>query len=161
MQIGKILNNEFIDYVDIRKEFPNTSFPIEITAEHLPEGYVIIKHESLVSIDGKTAHYDQKPVLEDGVWVLKLIYTDIPVYVPQSISPKQIRRALLDLGKLNEVEDLINNLEDLELRSKLEIDWKFSTEFLRNNEFIVTLAPLIGLEEEDVDKLFIDASKIL
>lgn len=102
----------------------------------------------------------EEPVLVDGKYVFASLEVRKVKVVPKSITARQVRLGLLNIEKLDDVENLLNTLEDLELKRKLNIEWEYASEIFRNNEFINTLAPLVGLTEDQIDDLFIAASLI-
>ena len=81
------------------------------------------------------------------------------VYVPQSISMRQARRALLSIGKLSQVDGLIDSLPEPQ-RSETKIDWETSSEVLRAQSFVTIIGSALGLSDDDLDALFIEAVKL-
>lgn len=71
-----------------------------------------------------------------------------------SVTPRQIRLKLLELGLL----DTINNM--LEQNAAWKIEWEYATEVLRNSPLISGLASELGLSDEAIDALFIEASTL-
>lgn len=97
-------------------------------------------------------------VEEDGVIVTR-VWTTLPVVVPSSISPRQIRLWLVENGiSLNAVDVAINGIEDELLREKTKIEWEFSPYVERNHPMINTLGVALGLSSEQIDQAFIEAS---
>lgn len=83
-----------------------------------------------------------------------------PLNVPLTVTPRQIRVALILSGiSLDLIEQTINSLEEPN-RSIVRVTWEYSVEFQRNNPFIVSMAPLLNLTESQVDQLFILASTL-
>lgn len=76
-----------------------------------------------------------------------------------SVTRRQGRRALLQAGLLNQVEAAIDSIQDELTRESMRIDWQDATEFKRGDNTIKTLATALGLSDEQLDQLFIDASK--
>lgn len=159
MNIIKIVNNQFERFVDIRKEFPNIDISKEVPNIDLPEDYKLVKYEDVTLVEGTSYNYSDVPVFENGQWILKVIYTPVEVVVPQGITPKQARLGLLSIGKLEAVEQLIANADE-SIKDVLKIEWSHANEICRHHQFIEMMAPMIGLTEQDVDNLFINASKI-
>lgn len=63
MKYGLVINGEFIKFVVLETDYKNTSFPILILPEHLPENVVQI-HEVFCSLCPK----DFMPVLQSPVY---------------------------------------------------------------------------------------------
>lgn len=71
----------------------------------------------------------------------------------KKITPRQLRLALLDLGRLDEVETKIL----LEPKT-VAIEWGFSGTIRRDSTLIARLTTALGLTETQVDNLFTLAS---
>lgn len=63
-------NNSFVRWVDLRKEFPNTSFPAQPIASDLPDGVVYVEVSAMPPSPYETSvvELSSTPTLEDGVW---------------------------------------------------------------------------------------------
>lgn len=72
-----------------------------------------------------------------------------PQPVPVSVTPLQIRRALLQQGLLDEVQVFVD-AADLETR----LSWEYAVQIDRNNALIAAAAQSIGATDEDTDNLF-------
>lgn len=80
--------------------------------------------------------------------------------VPFSVTPRQIRTALVLSGiSLSSIEAIIDSLPPPNKEIAL-IAWEYSVEFQRNNPLINQLAPLLGLSSEQIDDIFILASTL-
>lgn len=94
-------------------------------------------------------------VLEDGVWVS----APVIIPIPQEVTMRQARLALLDAGLLSSVQTAINSLPE-PARTKAQIEWDYSNALQRDNSFVSVLGAALGLNEEALDSLFIAASKL-
>lgn len=83
--------------------------------------------------------------------------TQAPAIVPQEITMRQARLALLDIGLLANVQTAINTLPEPD-KTKAQIEWEYSNALQRNNPFVTTLGTALGLSSDDIDNLFITAS---
>jgi len=81
------------------------------------------------------------------------------VIVPNSVTMRQARLALLAAGKLSQVDAAINSLPEPQ-RSEAKIEWEYSGEVLRNKPFVQSLGAALGLSNDDLDALFIEAVKL-
>lgn len=77
--------------------------------------------------------------------------------VPQTVTAYQARIALLSAGLLPTVEALMS---DERTDAAARIAWEYATVFERESAFIRALAPSLSLSEEQLDHLFISASKV-
>jgi hypothetical protein len=91
----------------------------------------------------------------DGKWVV----TDIPVVVPESVTMRQARLALLGAGKLALVDAAIDGMPEPQ-KSAARIEWEYSNEVQRHNSFVSALGPALGMTSAQIDQLFIAASKL-
>lgn len=84
--------------------------------------------------------------------------------VPDYVTRRQFKLVLLQLGKLNDVLNFIENtlpgLVSASEYSVIKIFWEESLHFERNNVYLNQLAPALGLSQEDLDNLFILASTL-
>lgn len=72
----------------------------------------------------------------------------------EDISPRQIRLALLSLGITEEMVDTaISKLSSPE-KDQAMIAWKFSTSFVRTYPAISMIGLILGLNEEELDKVW-------
>lgn len=83
----------------------------------------------------------------------------IPVVVPTKVTMRQARLALLQAGLLDDTEALIASLEGPEGQAA-RIEWDYSSEVFRNKPFVISLGAQLGLDDEQLDALFIAASQI-
>jgi hypothetical protein len=77
-------------------------------------------------------------------------YLQKKLEVPELISMKQARLALLNIGKLDNVEAAI-------VDRSVRIEWEYSTTVNRFNSAIVDIFRSIGMTEDQIDDLFISA----
>lgn len=76
-----------------------------------------------------------------------------PTPIPQSVSARQAKRALLEAGLLDQVETLISTQP-----REVQIDWADATEFSRAWPTLLSLQAALGLSDTELDNLFILAS---
>ena len=79
--------------------------------------------------------------------------------VPQSVTMRQARLALLGIDKLKLVQTAIDTLDE-PMKSAAAIEWEYSSAVNRNSEFVEVLGKLLGLNSDGIDNLFIAASKL-
>jgi hypothetical protein len=89
---------------------------------------------------------------KDGSFVAPL---PLPVVIPQSITPRQIRLQLSAIGMRQAVEDYVAT-------ASLEIKdwWEFSLAYERNAPLLVEAATTLGMTSEQLDQFFIEANKL-
>ena len=76
------------------------------------------------------------------------------VIIPNSITPLQAKLQLLEIGLLDEVEEMIKQ------DRKVEIYWTNTQNFYRNDEILLGMATALGLSDAQLDDLFLQASKL-
>lgn len=81
------------------------------------------------------------------------------IIVPEFVTMRQARLALLAAGKLSQVDAAINSLPEPQ-KSEAKIEWEYSGEVVRNKPFVKSLGDALGLSDADLDALFIEAVKL-
>ena len=81
------------------------------------------------------------------------------VQVPQSVTMRQARLALLGAGKLAAVEVAIEALPSPQ-KEAAWIEWEYAATVERNSPLIQQLAPALGLTEAEMDALFLQAASL-
>jgi hypothetical protein len=76
--------------------------------------------------------------------------------VPEAVSMRQARRALLDASLLSSVESAFAGLAGTE-GDAARIDWQYATEVRRDSQLVASMAAALGLTSEQVDALFVQA----
>jgi hypothetical protein len=79
--------------------------------------------------------------------------------VPQIVTARQMKKALAITGKLAMIEAYINSMAEPN-KTLVGIEFRESNEFQRNNVILNQMAPLLGLNNEQVDELFILAATL-
>lgn len=82
-------------------------------------------------------------------------YLAAPV-VPQSVTPRQIRLALHQIGLRQQVEDYVNS-QDITVQDS----WNFATTIERTNPLILACKTALGKTDGELDQLFIIAGSIV
>ena len=85
--------------------------------------------------------------------------TAIPAGVPQQVTMRQARLALLSAGLLDDVEAAIAALPSPQ-KEAAKIEWEYSQEVQRHNGFVSVLSPLLGMTDEQLDDLFVQGAKL-
>lgn len=79
--------------------------------------------------------------------------------VPEAVTMRQARLALLGAGLLDAITNAIESLPSPQ-KEYAKISWEYSQEVQRYNGFVSTLAPALGLTENDIDALFLQAKTL-
>lgn len=79
--------------------------------------------------------------------------------VPERVSMRQARLALLAAGKLADVNNAISGIAGA-AGEAARIEWEFSSEVWRNKALVLSLGAVLGLTERQLDDLFIAAGEI-
>lgn len=94
--------------------------------------------------------------LVDGAVVIDQSLTP----VPQVVTRRQARSALLLAGKLNLVQPAIDAIPDPVQRGLMQIEFDDSQTFERQRPSLIALASALGLTSDQVDQLFITAASL-
>ena len=81
----------------------------------------------------------------------------VPPIVPEVVTMRQARLALLAVGKLADVTAAINSLPSPE-KEAAQIEWEFSTTVVRTHGLVEQLSPVLGFTSEELDSLFLAAA---
>lgn len=80
--------------------------------------------------------------------------------VPEAVTPRQAKLALLQAGLLDDAEAAILAIEDDVTKRAAQIEWEYATEFRRDWPTLNALAAGIGLDDAGLDALFVAAAKL-
>ena len=101
---------------------------------------------------------NQGAFFREGAWVVE---TAVPrVIVPTSVTPRQARLALLQIGKLDAVSAALAAIPDPARRTAAQIEWEYATVIERKSSLVQSLAAGLGLTAPAIDALFEAASRI-
>jgi len=82
-----------------------------------------------------------------------------PATIPQSVTMRQARLALLAVGKLDTINTVIAGIEPAAQRQAIQIEWEYAQTVDRNSQWVAGLAPALALTEADLDSLFVFAAQ--
>lgn len=82
-----------------------------------------------------------------------------PPAVPQIVSMRQARLALLAAGHLSKVGPALDALPSPQ-REAAQIEWEYATEVRRASDLVNGIGAAIGLDAAALDALFIDAATL-
>lgn len=115
----------------------------------LSDGNIIIATQDFID-----AHHPDAVLVEEPE-----VPVDPTPTVPQSVTMRQARLALLSIGLLEQVDAAIDALDE-PTRTTAKIEWDYSSEVHRNKPFVNILGSALGLDDEAIDELFITAAAI-
>lgn len=78
------------------------------------------------------------------------------INVPQSVTMRQARLAIHNAGLSFNVEQAIANVNDEATR----ITWDYAQEVKRNDPYVASIGAAMGLTDEQIDNLFIQAAAL-
>lgn len=113
---------------------------VEVVEGEVPEGHRVLSRSYAI---------------DDGKVVESVTTEAIPPYVPETVSMRQARLAMLGDGILVQVEQAIAGLDDA-----AQIEWEYATEVRRDHPLIAQLASALELTESQVDDLFVAAEAL-
>ena len=134
---------------------------IEITAEQYQEALAGILRGEVVSIDGGFS-VAPKPEPEPQPEPEPLTPEEELAQWRESarVSRRQAKQQLLIADLLSSVQPAIDAIEDDTERAMVQIYWDDATEFERSNAQLIGLGYALGLDDEQIDQLFVDAAKL-
>ena len=144
----------------LRADNPNTSFPVtpnETTlAEYgvypciddpAPTADVVARGGFYLADDGWHYGWTSRP------------YTDAERRSGMVVTARQARLALATIGKLSAVADAIALIPEPD-KTQVAIEWEYATTVERTSPWIETMRPALGLSEEEMDQLFVQAAEL-
>lgn len=154
-------------HAEIRAAFPNISFP-SVMSEAAIQSTGLIPLTTTVppTHDAATQAVEETaPVQIDGVWtqqwtVRDLTPEELKARVPTVVTMRHARLALLQAGLLSQVEAAIAAIEDPVQRQAVQIEWEYAAEINREHPWVQGLATALGLNETQLDDLFVAASRL-
>ncbi len=93
-----------------------------------------------------------KEIWSNGVLVSTEQY---PEPVPDVVSARQLKRALLDAGMLDEIDAFV-----AQAPRAMRLDWEYATEFNRGHPVLLTAIGMLGMSDAQADALFVAAGQI-
>lgn len=79
--------------------------------------------------------------------------------VPEAVTMRQARLALLGAGRLEAVQAAIDALPEPK-KAAAKISWEYSVQVQRHNGLVPQMAAALGLSEAQIDALFIAAAAL-
>lgn len=80
--------------------------------------------------------------------------------VPQEVTRRQARQALILSGKFGLVQPAIDSILDVTQRALMQSEWDDSQTFQRQRPSLIQMAAAIGLTDADLDALFVQAAAL-
>lgn len=78
-----------------------------------------------------------------------------PAPVPNQVSPRQFRLAMLQVGvSPSDVTTAIDAIADPVVKAAAQVEWEYAVVFERDHALIASLAASMGLSSQDVDNIF-------
>lgn len=157
---ARVENSEVIKYpytvADLRRDNPRTAFPVSVDLSTI-EGVVSVQATEPPSVSAGQQAVEGVPVLSGDQWVQTWAVEALPA--PTVVSRKQARMALVLSGiSLASIQTAIDGIEDATQRALAQIAWDDAVEYRRDDPFLMLLASMLGLNDEQLDGLFIFAS---
>jgi hypothetical protein len=80
--------------------------------------------------------------------------------IPRRVTMRQARLALLGAGLLEPVETALASLPDGAEKAAAKIEWEYAQEVDRDHQWVQNLSAAMGLTEQQLDVLFVQASAL-
>lgn len=152
----------FTDHSAIRRTLANVLFPDAITDDMLDyHGIVTLAGSAPVVEPGYVAEHAAVEIV-GGVWTMTWTVRvetqdENRARVPQKVSRRKGRLALLLAGKLDQVPLVIAAIEDETKRRLAQIEWDDAQDYERWHPLVVLIGAALDL---DLDALFIHADTL-
>ena len=96
----------------------------------------------------------------NGTVIRELRFTPTVSAVPQTVTRRQAKQALLINGKLSLVQPAIDAIADAAQKAMIQIEWDDSQEFQRERASVIAIGSAIGLSSSQLDDLFVLAATL-
>lgn len=84
-----------------------------------------------------------------------------PAYIPAVVTMAQARKALILGGvSISSVNAAIAAIPDATERQLAETDWEYSMTVRRDSALVASIAPALGLTDQQIDELFVLAATL-
>lgn len=80
--------------------------------------------------------------------------------VPNSVSRAQGKYVLIQMGLWQQVLDFVDSIEDPQERALADVALNDTQSWQRSSPFLTQCAQVLGLTDEELDNIFIEAAKI-
>jgi hypothetical protein len=115
---------------------------------------------NIILVDSLAGKIDGANANIGDTWDGKQFATPAPVVtVPQSVTMRQARLALLGAGMLSTVSGAIAGMPGIQGEAA-RIEWEYARDVLRDSALIGGLMPALGMASEQIDALFIAAASL-
>lgn len=124
-----------------------------------PDGcrYLPVVAQEAPEYDSETEQLNSLPdeIVGDEIHTNRREIVEKTVVIPNSISPRQAKLALNAAGLLDSVENAVAGAD-----KTVQIYFADSIEWKRNDSVLVAMAGQIGLDDEELDQLFVQAASL-
>ncbi len=152
----------------LKRDNPQVSFPKDMTNSLLESfGVMPVTFVPAPTIDQATQTAVRDGCeLVDGNWQYKWRIDDLTpeqieanrkAAVPQAVTMRQARLALLGAGVLATVDAAIAAMPGMEGHAA-RIEWEYAHEIRRDSPLVAAMSGMLGLDEAALDQLFLAAS---
>jgi hypothetical protein len=147
---------------EIRQAYYNVSFPTTISEDSITSIGLLPVSMIPAPKYNPTTHFVEEvaPIQINGFWTQQwstraLTSEELKARVPTAVSPREARLVLRRAGLLSAVEAWIAQADE-----ETQIEWEFALEIRRDWPTLSNCAAILGLTEEQLDGLFIQASSL-
>lgn len=129
---------------------------IDLEVEHPQFGWI-----PYTAIDGVASTQGVFDAVVGGAAGVVAEYTPAPVVVsvPQAVTMRQARLAMLSTGILGAVETAFANLPDQD-GAAARIEWEYSADVRRDWPLVIQITSALGMTDAQIDDLFTLASTL-
>lgn len=153
-----VKDGELIDLAGIRQLNPNMSIPVG--ADLTSIGYSVLIDIDPPEYDRMTHDAIGGVTFDKGQWIRTwtLVLRPIaPTVIPESVTMRQARLAMLGAGVLSAANDAIAAMPGVQ-GDAARIEWEYAQEVRRDAALVAGMATALGLSEAQLDGLFVAAA---
>lgn len=115
-----------------------------------------MKRDILNYLGEKVGELELPDGTSEEIWTKKLAPYAVPPAqaIPPNVTPRQIRQALILSGvSMQMIDGAIAALPEPH-KSLAQIEWEYSTAFIRTNPFVIQIGQALGWTSEQIDNLW-------
>ena len=137
----------------------NGFYTREIHGANIPKDAVEISDDNYKALLEGQANGKEIVPNENGYPIL-VDRPDPKTLIPNSVTIRQAKLALLDADLLDKIDEAIEAIPDAKQKAKAKIEWEYAQTVERDSELTKLIAYNLGLSDEQLDDLFLKASEL-
>ena len=121
----------------------------------------VVENRGPIDPSGQIYHRSESVDLQFNHYVISYTAIDIPVYMPSEVPARSLRLSMIQNNvTLQSVQDMIDAIVDPVEKETITAYWEHSVNFHKDHPLLLQWATQLGLTQQQMDQIFIDAGQI-